>query len=161
MLELLQTETPIDVIATRLLVAVAAGMVIGFDREARSKPAGLRTHMLISLASATFTLITFELTITAIQIDSSIRPDPVRLTEAVVAGVAFLGAGTIIQARGRVEGITTGASIWLAGAVGVACGGGYYPIAAIALVLAIVVLTLVGLIEHRVKSSAENGSLED
>lgn len=152
---LLDTRTPVVEMLARLGMAVVFGAVIGFDREARAKPAGLRTHMLISLAAALFTLLTFELTMTAVAIDKSVGADPVRVIQAVVAGVAFLGAGTIIQSRGQVHGITTGASIWLAGAVGMACGGGYYTIALIALVFAILILSAVGFLERRLKPGVD------
>jgi putative Mg2+ transporter-C (MgtC) family protein len=150
----LVTQTPILEIAARMALAVVFGMIIGIEREVRQRPAGLRTHMLISLAAAVFTLLTFELTMTAVSIDNqAIRADPVRVTQAVVAGVAFLGAGSIIRARGELRGITTGASIWLAGAIGVACGGGYYAIAALTLVFAMVILSVVGLLERRLSDT--------
>jgi putative Mg2+ transporter-C (MgtC) family protein len=160
-LTLLPTQTPIGEVVLRMTIAVGFGMALGIDREARDKPAGLRTHMLISLAAAVFTLLTFELTNTAMAMSDSIRADPVRVTEAVVTGVAFLGAGTIIQSRGRIQGITTGASIWLAGAMGTACGGGYYAIAALTLVFALVVLTLFGLLTHRLKNGDGQAPAED
>jgi putative Mg2+ transporter-C (MgtC) family protein len=68
--------------------------------------------------------------------------------EAVTAGVAFLAAGAIIQARGRVQGLTTGAAMWLAGAVGVACGAGYYSIALMAALLAVAILTVLAMLER-------------
>ena len=142
----LQTHVPLQEIAIRLCVAAVLGMVIGFDREAHHKPAGLRTHALVALAAAAFTVLTFELVHAVAEMGDSIRADPVRLIEAVVGGVAFLGAGTIIQSRGTVRGITTGASMWLAGAIGVAAGGGYYAMAVITLLFAMAVLTLVGLL---------------
>lgn len=143
-----ESYTSFPEMALRMAMAVAFGAVIGLDREASQKPAGLRTHMLISLAAAVFTLLTFELTRVAGSFGDAVRADPVRVMEAVVAGVAFLGAGTIIQSRGRIRGITTGASIWLSGAMGVACGGGYYVIALATLVFALIVLSVIGLVEH-------------
>jgi putative Mg2+ transporter-C (MgtC) family protein len=147
-MDLLNSYTPPSEMALRMGMAVIFGAVLGLDREARDKPAGLRTHMLIALAAAVFTLLTFELTRTALSFDDLVRVDPVRVMEAVVAGVAFLGAGTIIQSRGRIRGITTGASIWLAGAMGVAAGGGYYVIAVLTLGFTLVVMTLIGFLEH-------------
>ncbi|MGF1475878.1 MAG: MgtC/SapB family protein [Geminicoccaceae bacterium] len=152
--QLLQTQTPLDQVLVRLAVAVALGTVLGLEREIRHKPAGLKTHMLISLAASLFTLLTFELTEAAVRIDEGVRADPVRVTEAVIPGVAFLGAGSIIQARGKIEGITTGASIWLAGAVGMACGGGFFGIAGLAMGFALVVLTLIGGLERWIKAHA-------
>ncbi|MGE4220930.1 MAG: MgtC/SapB family protein [Alphaproteobacteria bacterium] len=148
-LDILATHTPLGEIVARMTMAVLFGAVVGFDREVRQKAAGLRTHMLIALAAAVFTLLTFELTASADALGDAIRADPVRVTEAVVTGVAFLGAGTIIRAGGSVHGITTGASIWMTGAVGTACGGGFYVIAGIALAFVIFILTVVGLVEAR------------
>ncbi len=140
---------PLDALL-RLLVAILFGAVVGFDRELRNKPAGLRTHILISLAAALFTLITFELHGEIMrQGGDRVTADPVRIIEAVTAGVAFLAAGAIIQSRGNVRGLTTGANMWLAGALGVASGAGYYVLATIGAVFALIVLTVLGALEAR------------
>lgn len=135
----------------RVLFAVVAGSLIGLDRELRNKPAGLRTHILISLAAALFTLITFELHVQFTGDDSK-TADPVRIIEAVTAGVAFLAAGAIIQSRGSVHGLTTGANMWLAGALGVACGAGYYFLATIGTGFAIIVLVVLAKLERRLST---------
>lgn len=142
----------------RVLAAVVVGSLIGLDRELRNKPAGLRTHILISLAAALFTLITFELHEQfAGDGDGTKTADPVRIIEAVTAGVAFLAAGAIIQSRGNVHGLTTGANMWLAGALGVACGAGYYFLAFIGTVFALIVLVVLAKIERRLNGRAEDG----
>lgn len=133
----------------RVLMAVVVGSLIGLDRELRNKPAGLRTHILISLAAALFTLITFELHEQFTGEDGTKTADPVRIIEAVTAGVAFLAAGAIIQSRGSVQGLTTGANMWLAGALGVACGAGYYFLATVGTVFALIVLVVLAKIEAR------------
>src|SRR3546814_5456111 len=102
----------------------------------RQKAAGLRTHILVALAAAMFTVIAFEIFFEVQEITDNSRSDVIRVIEAVTAGVAFLAAGTIIQSRGSVQGLTTGSSMCLAGAVGPACGGGFYPLALIGTVLA-------------------------
>lgn len=135
----------------RLALACACGMIIGIDREWRNKAAGLRTHMLVCLAAASFTILAIELSAAAATMDSQPNADPVRIIEAVTAGAAFLGAGSIIQSRGNVRGVTTGASIWLAGAIGLACGAGYYVLAAVNVVFAMVILTVLGWIVHRAR----------
>lgn len=135
----------------RLLAAVVVGAAVGFDRELLNKPAGLRTHILISLAAALFTLITFELHYTVVSGDSKTTADPIRIIEAVTAGVAFLAAGAIIQSRGNVHGLTTGANMWLAGALGVACGAGDYVLAAFGTVFAVIVLVVLGRLERAVR----------
>lgn len=132
----------------RLTVAVILGGLIGIDREVRNKPAGLRTHILVSLAAALFTLITFELH-AEVSDEGRVTADPIRVIEAVTAGVAFLAAGAIIRMGGNVLGLTTGANMWLAGALGVACGSGYYALATLATGFALVVLILLGRIERR------------
>jgi putative Mg2+ transporter-C (MgtC) family protein len=152
-LESLRTATPEEAVAFRLVLAVALGAVIGLEREYRARPAGLRTHMLTALAAAVFTLITFELLHDARKADAPGPADPIRVIEAVTAGVAFLAAGAIIQARGQVQGLTTGAAMWLAGAVGVACGGGYYSIALMATALALAILTIMAWLERRIEIS--------
>lgn len=124
----------------RLLVAACLGAVIGLDRELRNRPAGLRTHMMTALAAAVFTVMTIELHSEFTRLAPDAAADPIRIIEAVTAGVAFLAAGAIIQARGEVHGLTTGAGMWLAGALGVACGAGRYQIAVTALVLATIIL---------------------
>jgi putative Mg2+ transporter-C (MgtC) family protein len=133
----------------RVFMAVVVGSLIGLDRELRNKPAGLRTHILISLAAALFTLITFELHQQFTGEDGTKTADPVRIIEAVTAGVAFLAAGAIIQSRGNVHGLTTGANMWLAGALGVACGAGYYFIATIGTVFALIVLVVLAKLERK------------
>lgn len=134
------TWLPFSVIAARLALATVLGAVIGFEREWRNQPAGLRTHILVALAAACFTIIGIEIVHTTQFNDEGARQDPLRLIEAVTAGVAFLAAGTIIVARGRIKGLTTGAGLWLAGAIGLAAGLGFWQIAAFATVLAVIVL---------------------
>src|SRR3712207_6009237 len=103
----------------RLSAAVLAGAVIGFDREIRNKPAGLRTMSLVALGSCAFVIVTAN----APSDDSASR-----VIQGVITGVGFLGAGSIIRGRTEesVRGLTTAASIWLAAAVGVACGLGLW-----------------------------------
>lgn len=155
---LFDTQTPIYEIVARLALALVLSMALGWEREAFNKPAGLRTHMLFALASCAFTIVAIEM-VDAIgeRMPTSVNADPTRVIEAVITGVAFLSAGTIIQARGNVIGITTGASIWLAGAIGLASGGGYYLIAVITLALALVTLTALGRLERRMPRKGRDG----
>jgi putative Mg2+ transporter-C (MgtC) family protein len=159
---LLVSSIAIGEILIRLGLAVVFGAIIGLDREWRTKPAGVRTHMMVALAAATFTVITMEL-FEAVKnaTDGKHATDPLRLVEAITAGVAFLGAGAIIQSRGTVEGITTGSGIWLAGAVGYASGAGYYVLGAIATVLALVILTVLGWIVGKVKTNGNGKESAD
>jgi putative Mg2+ transporter-C (MgtC) family protein len=156
-IDLFQTSTPLAEIIGRLVLAVIFGAAIGIDREFRQKAAGLRTHILVTLAAAIFTLITFEIFFEMQELMKEPRADAIRIIEAVTAGVAFLAAGTIIQSGGSVQGLTTGASMWLAGAVGVACGGGFYAIALLGTVLALIVLLILGKLEaHFIPDSRDD-----
>lgn len=146
----------------RLLIAAVFGGVIGLDREARNKPAGLRTHILIAVAATLFMLLALEMHYELMQEHREANTDPIRIIEAVTAGVAFLAAGAIIRSREGVTGLTTGASMWLAGALGVASGGGYYTLAALATLLGVLVLTVLSWVERRWgKPSASGGASRD
>jgi putative Mg2+ transporter-C (MgtC) family protein len=140
----------------RLFLAIGLAAVLGFEREWRRKPAGLRTHMIVSLGAATFTLLALD---AFARINSSgaesARLDYLRSLQGLVGGIGFLGAGSILQQRGSIEGLTTAGSIWLMGAVGAACGGGQFVIAGAAVVAALIVLVLVGLVEHRLEHRSE------
>jgi putative Mg2+ transporter-C (MgtC) family protein len=155
--DMLRTRIPLPEIVIRLSLAIVFGGAIGIDREFRQKAAGLRTHILVALAAAIFTLITFEIFFEMQEITQDPRSDAIRIIEAVTAGVAFLAAGTIIQSRGAVQGLTTGASMWLAGAVGLACGGGFYVIALLGTVLALIVLIVLGKLETYFWPSDDKG----
>ena len=137
------------IIIIRLLVAAILGAAIGFERGATHGTAGLRTHVLIAVAAALFTVLAFEIYDQALA-GGSQNPDPIRAIEAVTAGIAFLGAGAIFQQRGSVQGLTTGAGMWLAGAVGVASALGYYIIAASVALLAVLVLAALRAFSHNV-----------
>ena len=118
-------------VALRLSAALAVGGAVGWERERHDKPAGLRTHILVSLGSATFMLLGFE-------VGGHLAPrfgeaglDPTRVLQGVVGGIGFLGAGAIIKSSGQVTGMTTAASVWIAGALGAAAGMGAYVVAVI------------------------------
>jgi putative Mg2+ transporter-C (MgtC) family protein len=151
------THTPQHIILIRLLIAAVLGGLIGWERGAQAGTAGLRTHILVALAAALFTTLAFEIYQEAVEGGSS-NSDPIRAIEAVTAGIAFLGAGAIFQQRGNVQGLTTGAGMWLAGAVGVCAALGYYLTAAVVAVFAVIVLAAMRAFSHRVVS-AENGKL--
>lgn len=122
----------------RLLLAVLFGSLTGYERERARKPAGLRTHILVCLGSCLFAILSF---------DAFPGSDPSRIAAYVVAGIGFIGAGTIIQERDRVLGITTASALWVTAAVGLAVGVGYYLAALLTTVIAFLTLSLVGRIE--------------
>lgn len=137
----------------RLTLSLVYGALLGWDRETRHKPAGLRTHMMVSLGAASFMLVTIELARAATADGSGARPDPTRIIEGVTAGIGFLGGGSIIQSRGSVEGITTAAGLWVVGAIGVACGGGHYVLATTTALFAFVILSGLSFLDRRVRSA--------
>lgn len=144
----LATTTPVIEIIVRLALASLFGMVLGLDREMRGKPAGLRTHMLIALGAAVTTLVAFELYYSLAADNPEVRADPLRAIEGVAAAIGFLGAGAIIRGAEGVHNMTTAANIWLCGAIGLACGGGYYVVAGITFAFTITILTLVRFLER-------------
>lgn len=132
--------------------AMLLGGVIGYERELRNRPAGFRTHMLVAGAAALVVGIG-RIAMSDPMLDAEdVRIDPLRLVEAVIAGVAFIGAGTIFGRRGdgdQVAGITTAATLLAVAVIGVAAGFGYHWLAAAATALAMVVLTLLRFVERR------------
>ena len=117
----------------RLGASVLLGSVIGYERELRERPAGLRTHLLVSLASATFMLVSsqfpFPQNYHVTVAEGFLRADIGRIASNVVVGIGFLGGGAILRSGFRVEGLTTAASLWLVAAVGMASGAGLYVLA--------------------------------
>ena len=150
------TYTPFHAISIRLMLATLLGAAIGFEREWARRPAGLRTHILVCLAAATAAVLTIEIAHVAPFQEDSVRVDPIRLIEAVTAGVAFLAAGFIIFNRGEVHGLTTAAGMWLAGSVGLASGLGFWQIAVLATLLGVVVLWLLRLFEKLLDLNRHN-----
>lgn len=139
------SAVPVEVAATRLIVAILLGGAIGYERELHEKAAGLRTHMLISMAACLFVIVAQEIVRLPFG-DTGLRVDPLRLIEAVTAGVAFLAAGAIFTQGDKVRNLTTGAGMWLAGAIGLACGAGQVPLALVAVAIALAVLWVMRLL---------------
>lgn len=158
-----ETQTPYPVIFARLIAAITLGGLIGWEREAHDRPAGLRTHILVCLAAALFAIISIESVHMAGFSDPQVRIDPLRVIEAVTAGVAFLAAGTIIHSRGRVNGLTTGAGMWMAGGIGLALGFGHWFIAIFATFACLIVLLLLARMQNALapkdKRVAEDASV--
>ena len=139
---------PVGAAMARLLTAVVLGGLIGIEREWRHKPAGLRIHILVCVAACLFVILGLEISQLDFGQDDQQRQDPLRMIEAVTAGVAFLAAGLIFTAKGQVKNVTTGASLWLAGAVGLGCGAGQMPLAALATGIVVSVIFLLRQLER-------------
>ena len=136
--------------------AMALGGLVGFDRERRSRPAGFRTHMLVAGASAMLVGIGRLLVVEYADTEPGVMQiDPARLIQAVVAGVAFIGAGTIFnQHRGQgVKGITTAASLLMVAVIGIAAGQRYYVLALAVTALTLLVLAGLRYVEGRMSGS--------
>lgn len=123
----------VQVLTLRLVVAALFGGVIGYQRERNDRPAGFRTHILVSLGSALFMLVS--------ELDFPVPTDPTRIAAQVVTGIGFLGAGTIIRQGNVVLGLTTAASLWSTAAVGLAAGAGYFTAAGIGTVMIFLALS--------------------
>lgn len=134
----------------RLSVAGVLGASVGFERELRDRGAGIRTHLLVALGSALFTIVSaygFREFLTGG--GTIVRSDPTRIAAQIVTGIGFLGAGAIIREGLSVRGLTTAATLWVVAAVGMASGAGYYGPAAAATGLTIVALWPLRIAAHR------------
>ena len=109
----------------RLVVALLLGMALGVERERRRKPAGLRTHTVVCLSTATLMAAAHLLQ----ESEAGLVGDPTRMSQGILTGIGFIGAGTIVRQRNMVTGITTAATIWLTAAVGILAGAGFYMLA--------------------------------
>jgi putative Mg2+ transporter-C (MgtC) family protein len=127
---------------------VLLGGAVGLEREIAGKPAGLRTNILICLGAALLTDVSMGIVKGP---DGARLGDPARLAAQIVSGIGFIGAGTIMQARGTVTGLTSAATIWVVAAIGIAIGAGKYLEAAGAGVLVTVVLAGLGTLEHKLR----------
>ena len=140
---------PEDII--KLLLAVAAGGLIGIEREFRDKAAGFRTLIFICAGACLFTILS-----------ANFAPDsdPNRIAANIVTGVGFLGAGVILRDGGKVIGLTTAATIWLTAAVGMGIGGGAYLLSGVMVVVAMIVLWVLPALEHRIDNAREERKYE-
>lgn len=127
----------------RMVVAVLLGFLVGIQREKVGKPAGARTHMLVSLGTAVVVLACAGM---GMQYDAQSR-----VIQGIVTGIGFIGAGSILKLdqERKIQGLTTAAGLWMTAAIGIACGVGTIGIAIIAAVLTVIVLALAGVIESR------------
>jgi putative Mg2+ transporter-C (MgtC) family protein len=125
----------------RLLLAAILGGLIGLERQLRHKPAGLRTNMFICFGAAMFTVLSVKL--------AGVPSDNTRIAAQIIPGIGFIGAGSILHARGSVTGLTTAATLFVVASVGMAAGGGLYISAVFATILILIALRLLGNMESR------------
>ncbi len=130
-------EVELLMIGKLLLSAFLAG-IIGYEREMLKKPAGLRTHILVALGSTLFTLLSFN----------SFPQDPARIASYVVMGIGFIGAGTVLQVKEKVAGLTTAASLWVTASIGMGVALGYY-LVSIAITAIVYLVLKLGVIEKK------------
>lgn len=145
---MLVAELRLDLLL-KLVLAVVLGGVIGLERELAGKPAGLRTNILICVGAALLTDVSIE--ITKGKLPGVPLGDPSRLAAQIVSGIGFIGAGTIMQARGTVTGLTSAATIWVVAAIGITIGAGLYLEATGAGLLVAIVLAGLGTLEHKLR----------
>jgi putative Mg2+ transporter-C (MgtC) family protein len=126
----------------RLLLACALGGLIGLEREAKRRAAGVRTNLLICMGSAFFTLLSAVLA-------GDASPNKGQVASNIVQGIGFLGAGLILHNRNRISGLTSAASVWVVASIGMACGAGLFAAAVVATIIVILALELVGFLERR------------
>ncbi len=129
-------------LAARLVLSAVLGALIGLEREIHDRPAGMRTHLLVSLGSASFTVLSIE----AFKAPGA---DPARIAAQIVTGVGFLGAGAILKEGANVRGLTTAASLWAVAAVGMAAGAGAWSIAIVITIIVVVSLWPLRLVADR------------
>jgi putative Mg2+ transporter-C (MgtC) family protein len=137
----------------RLFLASLLGGLIGLEREVHGRPAGFRTHLLVSLGACLFTIasIDFYRLYGNFSGTGPVGVDPARVAAQVVTGIGFLGAGAIMKERASIRGLTTAACLWVAAAVGLACGSGMYHAAIVVTVLAVASLLLLKKVENKLK----------
>ena len=145
----------------RLVLAIVLSGLVGIDREVKHKPLGLRTNMLVALGAASFSLISMHLVHVLGSGPSTIQIDPGRVMEAIVGAIGFLGAAAIIQGRFELFGATTGASIWVVGAIGMACGFGFYAFAVAVTVAGCFVLTVLGMFTGTGRRDPDDRAADD
>jgi putative Mg2+ transporter-C (MgtC) family protein len=135
----------------RLVLAAVLGGAIGLERELREREAGLRTHLLVSVGAAVFTLVSaYGFADFDYGVETGITLDPTRIAAQIVTGIGFLGAGAIIRQGLSIRGLTTAATLWVVAAIGMASGAGYYSAAVISTVIVLVSLWPLRIVAHRV-----------
>ena len=148
--KIISIEPLLLTVLLRCSVASFCGVLVGMERAYRAKPAGIRTHMLISLGSCLFMTLSLFVASEARKIGYT-TPDPARIAAQIVTGIGFLGAGAIIQNRGLVRGMTSAATIWCMAAIGMAAGAGMLLTATSCSIAMIAILRIFDFLEDRIR----------
>lgn len=147
-----------DIITKTGIIILLSGL-IGLDRELKHKPAGAKTHILVGLGSTMFMLVSIYI---YMKYKGTTQVDPGRIAAQVVTGIGFLGAGTIMQSKGTITGLTTAASLWAVAGIGLAVGAGMYPLAVIGTAAILLVFFIINrityAIEHQVIKFRNRGA---
>lgn len=133
----------------RLLLAMALSSLVGWERERKNKPAGLKTHMLVGLGSAAAIISALDMNLKTELSQDIISIDPTRVIQGVIGGIGFLGAGSIIQSTGSVAGLTTAASIWVTGILGLILGIGNYRLGFMLTFFALITLRAMSFVDKK------------
>lgn len=146
-------------IVLRLLLAVVIGGGIGYERQYKNRPAGFRTHILVCVGAAVISIMQLHLVQEALDfaianpdLAGVIRSDSGRMPAQVITGIGFLGAGTIMHEKGSIKGLTTAATVWIVGCIGLAVGYGYYWLSIIAGIFVVLILVSLKSLENKILS---------
>ncbi|GKX27722.1 methyltransferase [Vallitalea longa] len=154
-------------VGVRLLLAIIVGGLIGYEREFKNRPAGFRTHILVSVGATVISLIQIEMIENTKKmimenpiLASSLKADIGRMGAQVITGIGFLGAGTIIREKGLVKGLTTAASVWVVSCIGLAIGLGMYFISLASLIAVLIALIILKRVEKKFIDQFQNIDFE-
>ncbi len=140
------------VMAERIFISLVLGAIVGWEREEHGKPAGLRTLTLVCVGSTLFMVLAMQLTTVP---DVPPTSDPIRIVAAIIQGIGFLGAGTVIRTGDQVVGLTTAAALWTITAIGIAVALGLYDAAILGTVAILAVLRVLGALHSRARQETE------
>ncbi|MEO6950258.1 MAG: MgtC/SapB family protein [Polyangia bacterium] len=141
---------PFATLLLRIVIGMSLGGIIGYERDRHGRPAGLRTHMLVALASATFMVVSTNFVFAQHYHSTDlVAIDPSRIAASIVTGIGFLAGGAILRQGTSIQGLTTAAGLWLVGAIGMASGAGMYPVACFVTVCGVIALTLLRRFEDK------------
>ena len=137
----------------KIVLSIMLGTIIGLEREIKSKFAGLKTHILVSLGACIFTILSIDAFPSVLTENPNYIGDPARIAAQIVTGIGFIGGGTVLRHGGNIYGLTTAATLWLSASVGMACGSSQYKLAILSTLIAIFLLIIIRKLEKTFLSS--------